>query len=48
MVRARYTEHCIGGKLLIYSGDDNYYCSICRKQIKIEEHWYGDKLIEIG
>lgn len=42
-----YASHCKGSKVLHYVDrhkDNEYECSICRKTLILEKHWYGNKL----
>jgi len=43
-----YASHCKGSKVLSYPRhkENEYICSICNKELILEEHWYGDRLNE--
>jgi len=42
-----YAEHCKGSHVIHYVDrhkPNEYECSICKKTLILEHHWYGSKL----
>ena len=43
-----YDHHCKGSLILKYHDEYGHVCSICRKELVLEKHWYCSKWKETG